>query len=188
MAAGSGIEFFATEDDLQERLSHPDLKENYQFITSLSRLNEESIILNSPKDLITYLPKYTGRDFAVIFLVLNKLDKINIQAIKMIDGSGVKYSASQGFNVNGIEIVLGGDVSNKILMSQIRTTGETTIAKENFKLFKKIFIKNARLTKENRYVMPDALAQLGNGARLVERLNNDPKWDVKLDDLKPAKQ
>lgn len=188
MVAGSAIEFFATEDDLQERLSHPDLKEKYKFVMSTSCLNEKNIICNSPIDLIPYLPKYTGRDIGIIFLVLNNADEVCIRTIKMNDGSGVKHSASQAFNVNGIEIVLGGNVSDKILMSQIRTTGETAAAKDNFKLFKKIFIKNAKLTKENRYVMPDALAQLKNGARLVENLNNDAKWDVKLEDLKPERK
>lgn len=187
MVAGSSIEFFATEDDLQERLIHPDLKERYQFIMSTSCLNEKNIILNSPKDLIPYLPKYTGRDNGILFLVLNKVDEAHIRTIKMNDGSGVKYSASQAFNVNGIEVVLGGNVSDKILMSQIRTTGETTTAKDSFKLFKKIFIRNSRQTKENRYVMPDALAQLKNGARLVEDSNNDARWDVKLEDLKPER-
>jgi hypothetical protein len=98
----------------------------------------------------------------------------------MQDGSGIKISSDQLYNPHAIMIRLGGEIESERTLTamSVNTTGETPEAKELFKAFKKVVLRNAKYI-EGFYVLPHAMEKWEHGWRLTPSAQNPSALDLK---------
>jgi hypothetical protein len=176
---GSEIRVYADPADMKQLLNLFDQIGGLAFTEALSRLNAPPARFTDPRDLINYL-RNTMLGHGGIFLVTRAGDAIVQMVLTMQDGSGTKVSTHQPFNPHAIMINLGGELEGDrtVVATSVNTTGETPKAKELFKAFKKLVLRNAEYIN-GFYVMPRALEKLDSGWRLTPEPQHSRSLDLK---------
>lgn len=182
---GRKCEFFADEADLLNLLQAFKELQGYKYVQMRSDLNKENLLFYNPIELLPFATVSADNPVrGTTFLVLENNQEIYAGDIKMRDGSGIKKMAGQARNPNSITLAFGGDAGDKtLIMSDIATTGDTDIAVEMHKLFKKIVTsKTKRVGAKGRpyRLMPGAIAKLVDGWRLTSGKGWSRNMDLRL--------
>lgn len=175
---GSMIAFFADEQDLLRLFKLFDKVDQLIYTKSLSKVGEQNEQFFSAANLTDYLVSFDKPVQSNVFLVTSPSTVLHKREIVMSDGSGIKLTVDQINNYDSIEILLGGEAnSSTIVTTTIRTTGETKIAKDLFREFKKIVVKNSAKIG-TYYVMSNALNKLEQGWRLAQGIGFPEKYNL----------
>ncbi|MGV2873213.1 hypothetical protein [Colwellia sp. E150_009] len=178
--SGSTINLYLSKDDLSDLCSALGKVGPHNFTEVTSKLNEQNCQFTQPLGLSGFLVTYDKPNQLSRFLLSEESLSLNSREIKMKDGSGVKTIIDQNYNPDTIEILLGGEAAPKVIVATtLRTTGETKVAKELFKLYKKTITKLSKKVGTGNYVLPDALEKMRSGWRLASALDTHPSLDLK---------
>ena len=170
---GSSCEIYADNNDLNNLFGEIEKIGPFKYIKMTSELNKDNACYYSSIELL----KYATGD---AFLVVDADKDVVSRTIDLIDGSGHKNRVDQDFNEDSICITLGGDIrNNTIIVTVFDTLGESSRAKEVFKIFKKTIMKNTKKVNRSR-IMPSALEKLQNGWRLTQGETYSRELDVVL--------
>lgn len=180
---GSHIDVLADKDDLYAIFERFDDIGNHRYTETLSDLNAPSKQFENARPLMDFLVSYQKPIQSKVFMITLPMTELISKTVVMSDGSGVKTSLmSQDFNPDAIQILLGGEAGpTTIVRTVLRTTGETPIAKELFKTFKKAMIKGAKRLQGHYYVMPHALRKLHEGWRLTPAIDFAKMMDIEAE-------
>jgi len=177
--SGSMIEFFADLIDLKNLFNEIDEDGEFIYTASLSEVDKNNNQFTSASNLIGYLVSYDKPVQTNVFLITLPSTILNERKIRMKDGSGFKTKIDQNYNLDAIEILLGGEAAlETIVTTTIRTTGETKIAKDLFRKFKIKMVKKSTKVGANYYVLPNAMEKLRAGWRLTAGIGYSKKLDL----------
>lgn len=122
------------------------------------------------------------------YIITFPCEKLIVRELTMKDCSGTKKIIKQSQNPDSIEILVGGETSDStILTTAIRTTGETPVAKDIFKVFKKVVVKHALKAGYCTYIYPGAHEKLKRGWRLTSCYDSLPDYNLTLDQVTSKK-
>ena len=177
---GSHIDVLADENDLRAIFERFNDIGNVNYTKTLSKVNAPAKQFDDARSLMDFLVSHQDPVQGNVFMVTLRTTALVGRAIVMSDGSGTKTSLSQIFNPNAIEILLGGEAGpSTIVKTTLRTTGETPLAKDLFKKFKKAMVKGATRMQGHYFVMPNALRKLEAGWRLTPGIGYAEFMDIK---------
>ena len=178
--SGSTINLYFSKDDLSDLCSALGEIGPHNFTEVTSVLDEQNSQFTQPLSLSESLVTYDKPNQLFRYLISEESLSLNSRDIKMKDGSGVKTIIDQNYNPDTIEILLGGEAAPKVIVATtLRTTGETKVAKELFKLYKKTIVKLSKKVGTGNYVLPNALEKMRSGWRLASALDTHPSLDLK---------
>lgn len=179
--SGSSLEFYGDTADLELLFRAFKAVGHYFYTEALSEINEKNRQYRKPECLASHLVSYQHPQQSSVFMITDTSKEIIFRDIKMKDGPGIKRMASQNFNPDAIEILLGGEAAPRtIVTTTLRTTGETNQAKDTFKAFRKIVANASVKVGPNYRVLPSALKKLQDGWRLTPGIEYSSDLDLKI--------
>lgn len=187
---GLSCEFYADENDLAALLREFLSLGDFKYVRIDSRVNESNdVFTGDPTGLLPEAmasrEKPTRRHS---FLVMEREQEVYSRDIVLANGTGKITVVDQNQNPNSVVLAFGGDVGDQtLLMSDINTVGDTDMARELHKRFKKLVVSRAkRVGAKGKpfQLMPGAVAK----AKLGWRLARGKGWHRSTDDVVPAQQ
>lgn len=185
---GRSAEFYADKEDLKVLLQQFAELDNFLYISKLGVVNEKLFETKNPRKLFEKVDiDYGLTNFREQFLVFDNNAEIVERTLKMVDGSGFKKTLSQVFNFDTVELRLGGvSGSDKIVMSDICTMGDSVRSLEMHKVFKKLIMKmTVRIGRKGvpLRLMPSAAHKVKAGWDLVRYHPSSLPLKISTEDL-----
>lgn len=129
--SGSTMNLYLSKGDLSDLCRVLEDIGPHNFTEVTSKLDEQNSQFTQPLSLSGFLVTYDKPNQLSCFLISEASLSLNSREIKMKDGSGVKTIIDQNYNIDTIEILLGGEAAPKVIVATtLRTTGETKVARD----------------------------------------------------------
>jgi len=182
--AGSQLYIYADRADLALLFEAFDRHAPLAYTETLSALNHDSRQFTSAAALLEFAVDHARPMRTSIFLIAPAGLPLRPREVRMRDGSGYKQHFEETFNPEAIDIVVGGEAGPATLVvTKLRTNGETQAARSLFQGLKKIV--TARATRiDGAWVMPGALEKFDAGWRLTPHVEYASSQDL----ARPSKQ
>ena len=179
--AGSSIQFFGDSEDLQKLFQLFDDNFDVIYTERASAVNQDNNQYDSASILQKFLVSHEDPVQKSVFNISEPSIDLIFREIEMTDGSGIKKVIDQNYNPDLIQILLGGEAaSDTLVITTLRTTGETQYAKDLYKKFKKVITKKSARIK-SFYLLPNSYEKLKQGWRLAQGISHNPMYDLKED-------
>lgn len=176
--AGSQLYIYADRADLALLFDAFDRHAPLVYTETLSELNRDSRQFTSATALLDFAVDHARPMRTSIFLITPAGLPLLPREVRMSDGSGRKQSFRETFNPEAIDIVVGGEAGPAtIVVTKLRTNGETPAARSLIQALKKI--ATARSTRiDGAWVMPGALEKFDAGWRLTPHVEYASSQDL----------